>query len=101
RNEGRGRAASPPSFARVTMGRDLAQSGEVTSPAVARWTVPVLALLIAALLVTASTAAITHEDKGDGSGVAAGTTTSTSPTTTTSAPPATTAPPAGIQQLVA
>lgn len=82
------------------MGRDLAQSGEVTSPAVARWTVPVLALLIAALLVTASTAAITHEDKGDGSGVAAGTTTSTS-TTTTSAPPATTAPPAGIEQLVA
>jgi len=73
----------------------------VTSPAVARWTVPVLALLIAALLVTASTAAITHEDKSDSRGVAAGTTTSTSPTTTTSAPPATTAPPAGIQQLVA
>jgi hypothetical protein len=72
----------------------------VTSPAAARWTVPVLALLIAALLVTASTVAITHEDTSDSAGVAAGSTTSTS-TTTTSAPPATTAPPAGIQQLVA
>ncbi|MBV8959310.1 MAG: hypothetical protein JO087_11105 [Actinobacteria bacterium] len=73
----------------------------MTSPtAAARWTVPALALVIAALLVTGSTAAIVHEDKGESAGVSASTTTSTSSTTTTAPPPSTVPPTSGIQQLV-
>lgn len=67
------------------------------SPA-ARWTVPVLALVIATLLVTGSTAAITHKDKGDSARVAAATTTASTSTSTSST--STSSPPAGLDQLI-
>jgi hypothetical protein len=65
---------------------------------VARWTVPVLALVIAALLVTGSTVAITHKDKSDNARVAAGTATTSTSTSTSST--STSSPPAGLEQLI-
>ena len=77
---------------------NLAQSGEVSPTPVARWTVPALALAIAAILVTASTVAITHKDTSNSDRVAAGTTTTSSPGSSTST--SASSPPSGLAQLI-